>query len=670
MLILAVCLFGCGIGTDISTESDSRSADQADSSIPKKERDDIEKAEEVKTAENDKKADGAILADDSDIEVKANEILAKMTMEEKLAQMIIVALRSDPQNTYLTTEITPVYSEFLSKYGFGGVILYAKNLVDARQTRTMINDIQIAALEAKNNIPMFVCVDQEGGMVNRISFGSVTSGSMALSATGDLSNTEKSADIIGRELSALGFNVDFAPDCDINSNPSNPIIGVRSFSDDPSIVAEHTKAFIKGITKNKVVTSLKHFPGHGDVDVDSHLGLPKSDITLEELRERELIPFKAGIELGTDMIMTAHIQYPNIEKETYYSENDEEDIFLPATLSHKILTDLLRDELGYEGVVITDAIEMGALTDHFDRQDAAIMAINAGADILLCALDLNDSEEVNTFPKEEDFFKGLVDSANQGKIDEDRINESVLRILKLKLKRGIMETDLLENDEDMEGILAEVGSKDNREVQWNITKGAITLLKNDGLLPFDGNNGSKVLVLYPSERRKNTFEYSIERLKKEGLIKKDTISLLCYDGISTDNEALIKEITDTDKVIIMNNSTEYMGEVTKFIDIAHKNDKKVLLLSCSVPYDSAYYNEADAILCAYQYTGDAYDTEGEGPFNLNLAVAFCMAFGESVPEGTLPVNVPQYILDKGGEGDFSDEMLYERGFGLFNWGEK
>ena len=186
-----------------------------------------------------------------------------MTPEQKLSQMMIVGLRSDPNNTKCATEINEDYAELLKKYDFGGIILFTGNITDVPQTVKLIRDSQDAAMNSENGMPMFMCVDQEGGMVNRVSFGTTSSGNMALAATGDVSLVEESAKTMGDEIKALGFNMDFAPVSDVNSNPANPIIGVRSFSDDPEIAAEYVTSFIKGLDSAGIFSALKHFPGQG-----------------------------------------------------------------------------------------------------------------------------------------------------------------------------------------------------------------------------------------------------------------------------------------------------------------------------------------------------------------------------------------------------------------------
>ena len=587
--------------------------------------------------------------------------ISEMTTQEKLAQMMIVALRSDAGNTKNATEIDSDYAEMMSKYDFGGIILFAGNIVDPAQTVTLIRDSQEAAMKSARGIPMFICVDQEGGMVNRVSFGTTGSGNMALAAAGDTALTEETAKMMGDEIKALGFNMDFAPDSDVNSNPANPIIGVRSFSDDPNLVAEHVKAFIKGMDEAQISTALKHFPGHGNVGEDSHTHLPCSDFSLEKIKAMDLIPFQAGIDAGTDMIMTAHIQFPKIEKETYVSIKDGEEINLPATLSRTIVTGILREQMGYNGIVITDAMVMDAIDEHFDPMDAAVMAINADVDILLCPVDLYKDAEVNSLPDMDKYMEGLLARVEAGDISTEELDNSVYRILKLKKERGIEAPSEQQAAEAADAV----GTSANHKREWEIAQAGMTLLRNEnGALPL--NSEQSVLILYPAERRGPSVEYAVNRLQKEGLLDASKVTSMCYADLAADNAELQQAMVKADKLVVLSQSTVRNEEIAKLIGQAHESGKQAVLLCLNLPYDAACYEEADAVLCAYQPYGSAHDEEGNGPFNLNVAVVICTAFNQSVPSGTLPVNVPK-IEVKDGEVSFLDEYLYERGFGLKSW---
>lgn len=608
---------------------------------------------------------------EKNVDAQVKEILAGMSTEQKLAQMMIVGLRSDIKNTKIVTEFSPAYEDLLGKYDFGGIILFAGNIVDKSQTVTLIRDCQKAAMDSAPGIPMLVCVDQEGGRINRVSLGAVCSGNMSLAASGDTALTEESADILGQEIKALGFNMDFAPVSDVNSNPNNPIIGVRSFSDDPEMVAEHVRAFLRGLNKNGILTALKHFPGHGNVDEDSHTHLPASEFTMEELKACDLIPFQAGIAEGTDMIMTAHIQYPNIETGTYRSKLDGKEVKLPATLSRTIMTGLLREDMGYDGVIITDALGMDAIAAHFDETDAAVLAINAGVDILLCPVELYQDEETDTFPVMDTYMQNLLARVEAGDISEEELDDSVSRILKMKIRKGIL-TDVLSEsaEEQIAGAEKVVGSAQHHAREWEIAQQGLTLLKNEGdMFPLDGNDGSRTLILIPNEDRRGTVEYALGRLEAEGLLDAASVTVICYDGLQTEDQELQEALELADQVLILSQSSVKNELADSVIRQVHGSGAgKAALLSLNLPYDAACYEDADAVLCCYNPFGNAHDAKGNGPFNLNVAAGLCAVFGQSVPQGVLPVNVPKLETDAAGEAVFSDEILFERGFGLQNWG--
>ena len=671
--VVALPLYGCGSGKSAAApdeadqgaaqepSADNAAEAQAPDSAPEAQEPGAGNAAEAQAPDDDAAAEVTPAFSPGEEDPEILKMISEMTTQEKLAQMMIVALRSDLSNEKTATEIDRDYAEMLTKYDFGEILLFAGNVVDSAQTVTLIRDSQEAAMKSAGGIPMFICVDQEGGSVNRVPFGTTGSGNMALAATGDTSLTEESAKMLGDEIRALGFNMDFAPVSDVNSNPANPIIGVRSFSDDPELVAEHVTAFIKGMDSAKISTALKHFPGHGNVGEDSHTHLPCSDFSLEEIKACDLIPFQAGIDAGSDMIMTAHIQFPKIEKKTYVSIKDGEEITLPATLSRTIITGLLREQMGYNGIVITDAMEMDAIAAHFDPLDAAVMAINADVDILLCPVELYKDGEVNTFPDVDKYMEGLLARVEAGDIREEELDNSVYRILKLKKERDLQ----VPSEQQIAQAADAVGTGANHKREWEIAQAGMTLLKNEnGALPLDKEQS--VLILYPAEKRGPSVEYAVSRLEKEGLLDASKVTSMCYADLAAENTDLQLALAKADKLVVLSQSTVRNEEIVKLIDEAHQSGKQAVLLCLNLPYDAACYEEADAVLCAYQPYGSAHDEEGNGPFNLNVAVAICTAFNQSVPSGVLPVNVPKVEV-KDGEVYFLDEYLYERGYGMKEW---
>jgi beta-N-acetylhexosaminidase len=290
----------------------------------------------------------------------------------------------------------------------GGIILFSNNINNPEQLRTFVAD-----LKALPSHPL-LCIDEEGGVVARLAnnrnfylpkFPNMTQ----LAASGRTNEVTEAATVIGTYLKEYGFDIDFAPVADVNTNPRNIVIGARAFSTDPKTAAVMVKAYLKGLQKTGVVGCLKHFPGHGDTTADSHFGYAMSRKNWDEIKNCEMIPFKAGIDAGAHLVMTAHISLPNVTGSN-----------TPSTLSSMIMQDKLRGELGFDGVIISDAMEMGAIIRQYPVEDACVAAIKAGVDILLC---------VREYPK---VFETVVAAVRRGEIPEARIDESVRRILKMR----------------------------------------------------------------------------------------------------------------------------------------------------------------------------------------------------------------------------------------------
>ncbi len=604
---------------------------------------------------------------------KCDEILSGMSTEEKIAQKLMPTFR------YFTNEngeLSPVkeingdISDLLGKHGFSGVILFAQNISSAEQTVKLIDDMQTANTAADNRPQLFVGVDQEGGSITRIDFGTSFCGNMALAATGDLENAKECGSVIGSELSALGFNVDFAPVVDVNSNPSNPVIGTRSFSDNADTAAEFGSAFMQGIQSQGISAALKHFPGHGDTSTDSHTGLPCIYKNYDELKSSDLVPFKKCADLNSDMIMTAHIQFPNIETETYTSISTGEEITLPATLSKKFINDILRTDMNYDGVVITDAMQMDAIAENFDRLDSAQLAFNAGVDILLMPMDTYSAED---FEELSQYISDIAELADNGTISMESIDNSVLRILRLKQKRGLLDTYNSDVAAKTENAKLQVGSADNHNKEWKIAKKSVTLVKNDNnALPV--KNGKTVIVTAYSDEN-NIVEYAIEKLKDdEKLSDNSDITVIGRDvGI----DELKVAINDAENVIAlsevgfaeeMNPYSGYGSDcstIDTLIDYTHECGAKFMLISCDLPYDAARYQNADSILIAWSSKGTSEDSRiSDGDlesYGASIPSAVYLAFSQTdSPTGKLPVDVPK--LDDYYE--YSSEILYQRGFGL------
>ncbi len=344
-----------------------------------------------------------------EVKTKVEEIMSDMTLQEKVCQLFIVYPEAIT-NVATVTSAGETTKKAITKYPVGGILYESKNLVSGDQTRKMISNIQ-----SYSKIPLFIASDEEGGTVARVmkSLGTTKINSMYTYKEEGVEQAYKNAYQIASDIADFGFNLDFAPVCDVWSNPDNKVIGQRAYSDDFIQAAELIPHAVKGFQEGGVLCTLKHFPGHGDTDQDSHYGSAFVSKGLKELREEEFLPFKAGIAAGADMVMTGHLILKEVDD-------------LPATLSYKITTEILREELGFDGVIVTDSLLMEALTKYYSSSEVVVKAFAAGADLLLCPKNLDSA------------IAAILDAVSNGEISEDYLNASVRRILALKVETGII----------------------------------------------------------------------------------------------------------------------------------------------------------------------------------------------------------------------------------------
>ena len=348
------------------------------------------------------------------LEERIDAKMAQMTLEERVLQMFMIT--PEALTGYGTvTAAGDVTYQSLQKYPVGGIILFAQNVIDPDQLGTMNGNLQNYSEEI-TGLPMFISVDEEGGKVARIAKNSnfsveTFSDMRSIGDSGDTAKAYEVGNTIGAYLNQYGFNLDFAPDADVLTNPDNQVIGTRSFGTDPYVVSEMTQSVVKGLEDNQVYACLKHFPGHGATSGDTHAGYAYTDKTLDELMQSELVPFFNGIQNGVHFIMVSHIAAPQVTGDN-----------LPASLSPYMIQNVLREQMGYDGIVITDAMNMGAISDSYGSADAAVRAVNAGADIVLMPKDFVSA------------YQGVLNAVENGTISTDRIDESVRRILRLKMQ--------------------------------------------------------------------------------------------------------------------------------------------------------------------------------------------------------------------------------------------
>ncbi|EKN66990.1 lipoprotein ybbD [Neobacillus bataviensis LMG 21833] len=338
-----------------------------------------------------------------------SEVISKMTLEDKIGQMVLAGISGTTMDTNA--------KKLISQFHVGGIIFYKNNFETPAQTVQLVNQLKAGN---SSSLPLFLGVDQEGGRVTRLP-GELVNFPPS-KQIGQVNNPEfsyKVGTLLGHELKEFGLNLNFAPVLDINSNPNNPVIGDRSFGNNAEIVSKLGIQTMKGMQSQNVIPTIKHFPGHGDTSVDSHLELPIVNKSFKELKELELIPFERAINQGADVVMVAHILLPQLDKTN------------PASMSKAVMTDLLRKQISFTGVIITDDMTMGAITEHFDIGKAAVESVKAGSDIILVGHDYNNVVKITS---------SLKTAVQNGEISEQRLNESTERIIQLKRKYSIHDT--------------------------------------------------------------------------------------------------------------------------------------------------------------------------------------------------------------------------------------
>ena len=351
--------------------------------------------------------------DDITMNGMVDDILDQMTLEEKVGQMFLVS--TDSLDYDAETSVTDQMKDRLGKYHIGGIIYFSFNIKDRDQITSFIREAQEAY-----KIPLFTAVDEEGGSVARIAntegMGVTIFPPMAeIGKSGDPTSAYALGKTLAQDLSDLGFNVDFAPVADIVTNTENTEIGDRSFGSDPDLVSQFVSQEVKGLQENGVCSTLKHFPGQGDTSEDTHRGYVDLETSIDRLREVEFLPFQAGIEAGADFVMVSHVSVKAVTGQE-----------VPASLSKLMISDILRDELQYDGIIITDALNMKSITKFYDSGQAALKAVKAGVDMILMPDDMEEA------------YTEVLDAVKRGSIDESRIEESVRRILTAKIRRGIL----------------------------------------------------------------------------------------------------------------------------------------------------------------------------------------------------------------------------------------
>lgn len=344
---------------------------------------------------------------------KVQQIVDSMSLEDKVAQLFLVKPEAIV-DIGTATAAGDATKQAIDKTPVGGFVYFSENLQSKQQVQEMLSNVQKYSKD-RTGLPAFLSIDEEGGTVARIAgsgrFDVTNVGNMAdIGASGDVDQAKQAGDTIGTYLSDLGFNLDFAPDADVLTNPENTVVKKRSFGSDPQVVSDMSLAVAQGLAQHQVHSVYKHFPGHGATEGDTHKGYAYTNKTLDELKQSELVPFDHAIKNGAEFIMAAHISVPNIT-------NDD----TPTSLSKTMITDVLREQMGYDGIIVTDAMNMGAVTEQYTSAQAAVKALQAGADIVLMPENFQEA------------YQGVLDAVKNGELTEQQIDTAVTRIVEVKV---------------------------------------------------------------------------------------------------------------------------------------------------------------------------------------------------------------------------------------------
>ncbi|WP_256760065.1 beta-N-acetylhexosaminidase [Cohnella sp. WQ 127256] len=494
----------------------------------------------------------------------------------------------------------------IKDYGLGGIIYFRRNLSDAAQVDELSSKLQEAATH-----PLFIAIDQEGGMVVRLEEGvTVMPGAMAQGAADNVELSFEAAKWSGAEMREIGINMNFAPCLDVNNNPQNPVIGVRSYGEDPSHVAKLGTAAIDGYREGGIVAVAKHFPGHGDTAVDSHHEVPLVPHGIDRLNEVELLPFRRAIEQHVDAIMTAHVVFPAFESDS-----------IPATLSERILTGLLRNQLGFQGVIVTDCLEMNAIAETLGVARGAVEAIKAGADLILVS---------HRVVRQKAALEAVMEAVMTGEIPESRINEAAKRIWELKQARGLFQNTVTETN------LARA-----EEVKRQLCEAAVTVVKGHNEIPL--SKDGKTVVVW-TEARVGT--EVIEVISQEWTIGAALAELgyeiqevrIGIDPTAEDAAAVRSAAEGCKSVVFASYDAGFSSGQTELIrELSGNGSYKFVWVSTRTPYDLLVAPEAPIYLCTY-----------ENKPAMMTALAGVLS-GEIPVQAKLPVTIGDYKRVSAGE---------------------
>ena len=532
--------------------------------------------------------------------------------EKKFADALTV---ESPEKFRALEKINPTIYNVVKNYHIGAVILFAENLGDPNSAKRFIRDLNDAALDGKNP-PLLFCTDQEGGNVNRLRDFTMPS-AMAIRRCGNLENAFLAGQATGRLLLDYGIHCDFAPVCDIASNPANPVIGIRSFGSDKNYVAEFSNAMQKGIRRAGAIPCAKHFPGHGDTKIDSHLDLPKINSSFSKWKKNEAVPFEKNIQNGIPMIMTAHIQMPGLDSKKIRAGKTGKKIVAPATFSKKILTKILRGTLGFEGVISSDAMDMQAISDNFTPSESFILAVNAGVNLVCHPINVYHERDLNFL---EQLFSEVEEAAQSGALDSQMLSESVTRVLLLKAENGIIEIrdgkifpspQKIVAMSEQEKIEAEILSQKIQSLATHFTYKNKIRVKGDVLFLVPHEQKIKWIGNYFADSSKSNFRYEVVSYEKKNSVSDDL-----KEKIRSAETLVI--FTQLNGYAVANKKNWRAAFPADFAETAKSLDKAraTICVSTNLPYDQEIFPLKDGFgFCAtYDYGERGYKTALEEIF--------------------------------------------------------
>ncbi|WP_166423512.1 glycoside hydrolase family 3 protein [Paraglaciecola sp. 20A4] len=605
--------------------------------------------------------------------------ISQPTVDPKLEALVAQKLMLDiryfcPTTTHSTpTEkcTTPVtvlpiaLKNMISDTGVGGIILFANNLVDTEQMIRLNHDLQAAAAQGGHK-PLFISIDQEGGRVVRIpqNISTAFSGNMAIGATYPLHGThfaKISGEVIAKELAVLGFNLNFAPTVDVNVNPENPVINVRSFGENPQIVAELGLAQMQAMQSNGIISALKHFPGHGDTSTDSHSGLPLVEHDISKIEAVDLAPFQYAIDNGDPgMIMTAHIQYPALDS-AIFKATDGSHTILPATMSRAILTDLLRVKMAFKGVIITDALDMAAIAHFYQPTEAVIQTFNAGSDIALMPIAIRTSSDI---PKLKKLIFDVAYAIQNEQLSIEEVEQSVARINALKqiyIQSEPVDSDIAEATRYAKTVLA---APAHLHAEQALADSSIVAIKNQGVWPIP-KSIQRIHITMPDNSKCMALTSALtQTLKTLGATKNISCSSLTSDSIEDiltlqrDAQMVIfSDITPQQSLVEMGgmddisdwrlrpNKDQLDAKLLTLITSTQPSQTS-LLISMRTPYKVKQYAPyVDGIIASFAYNTQTIETRDingqthvsyQGPIYRALAN---ILLAKQQANGSLPVSI-------------------------------